>query len=225
MNACHLMPSRRGMLHSTLVAGAMAFLPTWAFAEELMRTPPIEEGPFYPHKLPLDTDNDLILINDSLTPAIGQITHLMGRILDSSGSPIGNALVEIWQCDVNGHYIAGKDQRKQDTNFQGYGRFLTSSSGEYYFRTIKPVPYDLRPAAHVHFKIHKGREELLTTQMFIRGFAGNKEDHLYNSIRSEQDRKLASAEFKPIKDSKINELAANFDIVIGRTPEDDGHKH
>ncbi|HYV27675.1 MAG TPA: intradiol ring-cleavage dioxygenase, partial [Candidatus Eisenbacteria bacterium] len=53
-----------------------------AFAEELMRTPRQTEGPFYPDKLPLDTDNDLILVNDSITPAVGEITHLSGRILD-----------------------------------------------------------------------------------------------------------------------------------------------
>ena len=35
---------------------------------------------------------------------------------------------------------------------------------------------------------------------------------------------LASADFKPLKDSKIGELAARFDIVLGRTPADpDAH--
>ena len=40
-----------------------------------------------------------------------------------------------------------RDGDKFDTNFQGYVRFPTSSTGEYYFRTIKPVPYRGRPAA------------------------------------------------------------------------------
>ena len=39
------------------------------------------EGPYYPDKLPLDTDNDLIIIKDSTTPAVGEITHLTGRVL------------------------------------------------------------------------------------------------------------------------------------------------
>ena len=30
-------------------------------------------GAFYPDKLPLDTDNDLVLINDSITPSVGTI--------------------------------------------------------------------------------------------------------------------------------------------------------
>ncbi len=45
-----------------------------AFAEVLTETPRMTEGPFYPDKLPLDTDNDLLIINDSLSPAVGEIT-------------------------------------------------------------------------------------------------------------------------------------------------------
>ena len=45
-----------------------------------MRTARQAEGPFYPDKLPLDTDNDLLIVNDVITPAVGEITHLSGRI-------------------------------------------------------------------------------------------------------------------------------------------------
>ncbi|MGB0767262.1 MAG: intradiol ring-cleavage dioxygenase, partial [Phycisphaeraceae bacterium] len=79
-----------------LMAGALgvsAFLTPGAFAEALTQTPRMGEGPFYPDKLPLDTDNDLIRISDSVTPAVGQVTHLGGRILDSKGSPVRNALI------------------------------------------------------------------------------------------------------------------------------------
>jgi protocatechuate 3,4-dioxygenase beta subunit len=218
--------SRRSMLGAGLAAaGAVAFLSPTAFAEQLARTPAIEEGPFYPHKMPLDTDNDLIVINDSLTPAIGTIAHLSGRILDSGGSPIRNAVVEVWQCDVNGVYIATQGDSRQDKNFQGYGRFLTGSTGEYYFRTIKPVAYSGRPAAHVHFKIRKGREELLTTQMFVKDFPGNSRDHVYLGVRDPIDRVLASADFQPLKASKIGEVAARFDLVLGRTPADTEEDH
>src|SRR5213075_1741788 len=113
-----------------------------AFAQQLMLTPKQTEGPFYPDHLPLDTDNDLIIVNDSLTPAVGNITHLSGKILDGRGDPIRNALVEIWQVDNNGIYLHSRDNLvKRDSNFQGFGRFLTGSTGEYYFRTLKPVAY------------------------------------------------------------------------------------
>ena len=72
-----------------------------------------------------------------------------------------NAVIEIWQCDRDGTYLKQHtwDGEKFDTNFQGYGRFLTSSTGEYYFRTIKPVPYRGRPPAHIHARIWQGGQK------------------------------------------------------------------
>src|SRR5438093_7914107 len=92
-----------------------------AFAEELVRTPKQTEGPFYPDHLPLDTDNDLIIVNNSLTPAVGEITYLSGRVLGPGGKPVRGATVEIWQCDTNGAYIHTKtfNAGKRDANFQG----------------------------------------------------------------------------------------------------------
>jgi len=79
--------------------------------------------------LPLDTDNDLLVINDRITPAVGEITYLSGRILDSSASPVRNAVIEIWQTDANGAYIHSQsgNAANRDANFQGFGRFLTGS--------------------------------------------------------------------------------------------------
>src|SRR4051812_27346436 len=113
--------------------GAAALAAPGAFAEALTLTPRQTEGPFYPDHLPLDTDNDLIIVNDSLSSAIGEITHLGGRVLDADGRPIRNAEIEIWQVDAHGVYLHSKSAgEKRDANFQGYGRFLTGSSGEYY---------------------------------------------------------------------------------------------
>jgi protocatechuate 3,4-dioxygenase beta subunit len=216
----HALPPRnRRVFLGTLALGAAAFTTRGLFAEELVRTPAQTEGPFYPNKLPLDTDNDLIIVNDTITPAVGEITHLGGRILDASGNPVRNALVEIWQVDHNGAYIHTRDPNhsKHDSNFQGFGRFLTGSTGEYYFRTIKPVAYPGR-TPHIHFKIRKGKDELLTTQCYVQGDAGNDRDGIYRSIRDPKARESVTVAFAPIKDSKIGELAAKFDIVLGRTP-------
>src|SRR5678816_1278496 len=117
------------------------------FAEELSRkTPAATEGPFYPPKLPLDTDNDLLIVNDSITPAVGEVAHISGKLLDQRGDPIRNATIELWEADHSGIYLADRsNQQKYDSHFQGFGRFLTGSTGEYYFRTIKPLPYTGRP--------------------------------------------------------------------------------
>lgn len=184
----------------------------------MRKTAWVEEGPFYPYKLPLDTDNDLIIVNDSITPAVGEITHLSGRLLDAKGDPIRNATIEIWEVDHSGVYLADRDhQSKFDANFQGFGRFLTGSTGEYYFRTIKPVAYPGRRAPHIHFKVKMKGREPWTTQLFVKGFPSNDQDGIWRRIGDEQARVSVSADFVPIKDSRIGELAARFDIVVGLT--------
>jgi protocatechuate 3,4-dioxygenase beta subunit len=221
--------SRRHLFRAGLGIGALALFAPGAFAEQLARTPSLTEGPFYPDKLPLDTDNDLIIVSNAVTPAVGEITHLTGRVLDASGEPIKDAEVEIWQCDANGVYLntrdSGPNGNRQDKHFQGYGRFSTASDGGYRFRTIKPVPYPGRPAPHIHFKIRKGGSELLTTQLFVAGHAGNARDGVFRGVRDPVDRELVSVDFVPMKASKIGELAARFDIVLGRTPADRDHDH
>lgn len=216
--------SRRRFLHQ-LGLGAALFTVPGAFAEELTRksaakTAWVEEGPFYPPKLPLDTDNDLIIVNDSITPAVGEITHLSGRLLDAKGDPIRSATIEIWCVDHDGVYLADRsNQTRFDANFQGFGRFLTGSTGEYYFRTIKPVRYPGRQAPHIHFKIKMKGREAWTTQLFIKGYPGNEQDGVWRGIGSDEARATVSADFVPIKNSRIGELAARFDIMTGITPE------
>ncbi len=210
---------------SVLLAGTTAFFTTRGlFAEELMSTPRLTEGPFYPDHLPLDQDNDLILINDSTTPAVGEITHLTGRILTKAGSPVRNASIEIWQCDANAVYLHSRDsngkKQQQDKNFQGYGKFETAADGGYRFRTIKPVPYPGRPAPHIHIKVSQNGHELLTTQCMMRGFDGNRRDGVFRAAGDKARQELIMADFKRVPDSKIAEWNANFDIVLGRTPDD-----
>lgn len=209
----------RRMFLAQFAAGVGAFSAAGAFAEELVRTPPQTEGPFYPDKLPLDTDNDLLVINDSVTPGVGEITHLTGRILDARGEPVRNAVVEIWQVDNNGTYIHTRDAARgtRDTNFQGFGRFLTGRTGEYYFRTIKPVPYTMR-TAHIHFAVKARGMERFTTQCYIKGHPSNPMDFILNGIRDPKAKESVLVDFAPIPNSRIGELAAKFDIVLGYTP-------
>jgi protocatechuate 3,4-dioxygenase beta subunit len=218
--------SRRQFIKGMGIAAAGVALPSvWnvrgALADVVAGTPPQIEGPFYPDRLPLDTDNDLLVINDGITPAVGEITHLTGRILDTSGSQLRNALVEIWQVDHRDVYLHSGSENGQarDRNFQGFGRFLTGSKGEYYFRTVKPVPYPGR-TPHIHFKVkRKGRPEFVT-QCYIKGHPQNASDGVLQEIRDAKARESLIIDFAPIKESKIGELSANFDIVLGVTPVD-----
>ena len=214
------MVQRRKLIRGSALMAAMMTTPG-LFAEELVRTAGMTEGPFYPDKLPLDTDNDLLLINDSITPGVGQITHLSGKILSPLGRPIRNAFVEIWQCDNNGAYLhAGSGNAdKRDSNFQGYGRFLTDSKGNYYFRTIKPVPYPGR-TPHIHIAVSLNGHRVFTSQILIKGSPFNQKAGIWRNIKDPAARDSVLAAFNPIKDSPLNELEAEFNVVLGQTAEE-----
>src|SRR5438874_8740460 len=196
-------PSRR-MFLGAFALGAAAFTTRGLFAEELTRikTPRQTEGPFYPNKLPLDTDNDLIIVNDSITPAVGTITHLSGRVCDASGQPFRNALVEIWQVDNHGAYLhtGTSNADKRDKNFQGFGRFMTGSTGEYYFRTVKPVPYPGR-TPHIHFAVKLKGKEKFTTQCYVKGEPRNAQDGVLAGIRDTKARNSVIIDFAPVRAS------------------------
>ncbi|HZM86560.1 MAG TPA: protocatechuate 3,4-dioxygenase [Blastocatellia bacterium] len=221
MNDNHI--SRRIFMSSAVAgaAGAAAFFTPGVFAEQLTLTPAQTEGPFYPDKMPLDTDNDLLIINNAITPAVGAVTNLSGRILDRRGQPIRNAVVEIWQVDNNAAYLHTKSDNypTRDKNFQGFGRFETGSTGEYRFRTIKPVVYPGRQAPHIHVLVKvKGRDKF-TTQCYIKGHPGNAKDFVLKAITDAKARESVIVDFISMPGSRIGELAAKFDIVLGYTAE------
>src|SRR5262249_38338753 len=211
--------NRRNFL-SALGMSSAFFTVRGAFAEALVQTPAQTEGPYYPDHLPLDQDNDLLIINDAITPAVGQIAWVSGRVLDASGSPIRGAVVEIWQADDHGAYIHSRSPiANRDINFQGYGKFETASTGEYLFRTVKPGLYPGR-TRHVHMIINVPGRSTLTTQLYVQGEPQNNSDGVLNGIRDTAARSSVIVPWTAIESSRIGELAARFDIVMGMTPED-----
>ena len=102
-------PHRRDFLRKAMAGSATFFTAPGAFAEALTATPPMTEGPFYPDKFPLDTDKDLLRINDGITPAVGSVTYIHGKVTDLKGNPVPHARVEIWQVDNKGSYIHSRD--------------------------------------------------------------------------------------------------------------------
>jgi len=212
---------RRRFLHGLTTFGIAAFTTPGLFAQQLAETGTTTEGPFYPDKMPLDTDNDLLILNDAITPAVGEITHLTGRVLTKAGQPIRNAFVEIWQVDHTGSYIhtGGRQPSGFDKNFQGYGRFLSDSKGQYYFRTIKPIDYTLINifrTAHIHIAVSQNGRRVFTSQILVNGHPANARDGIMKRLDKRALQTLL-VDFKPLPGSKIGELTANFDVVLGST--------
>src|SRR5687768_13829716 len=222
-----MISTRRQFIRGATLAAA-ALGARGAFAQALA-TAVTGDGPYYPDRLPLDTDNDLLILNDGLTRAVGEIAHFTGRLFAASGAPVRNAFIEIWQSDVNGSYIhtQGRNDGKIDANFQGYGRFLTDAEGRYYFRTIKPVPYTLQGqfrAPHIHVAVSKAGKRIMATQALVRGHEANERDLITRRIRDPKVLETLLVEYRPLPGSTLGELVADFDIRLGTTAHelDDG---
>ena len=220
-----MISTRRQFIRGATFCAATLAAPG-AFAQAVT-TAVTGDGPYYPDRLPLDTDNDLLILNDALTPAVGEITHLTGRLLAESGAPVRGAFIEIWQSDVNGSYIhtQGRNDGKIDANFQGYGRFLTDAEGRYYFRTIKPTPYTLQGqfrAPHIHVAVSKAGKRIMATQALVKGHEANERDSITRRITDPRVLETLMVEYRPLPGSTLGELTASFDIRLGRTAQELG---
>ena len=181
------------------------------------RDPAAGTGPFYPLSLPLDSDNDLVIVEGRSERAAGTILHLAGRVLDADSRPVRGARLEIWQCDAFGVYHHPRDRGGlADANFQGFGATTVDDQGAYRFRTIEPVPYPGR-TPHIHFKIAGPGFEPLTTQMYFADQPLNARDGLYRLLGEEA--RLVTVRLDPAPDLeptvKSGAKRGLFDIVLG----------
>ncbi|MDB5886827.1 MAG: dioxygenase family protein [Polaromonas sp.] len=199
--------NRRGALAASAGFLAAAAGPLQAQARLLQPTPSQTEGPFYPANLPEDSDFDL-LSNGRARYRHGQPAWLEGTVLDTAGKPVPGAVVEIWQCDQAGHYHHPGDGGRADPAFQGFGRVSVDKQGQYRFRTLRPAPYSGR-TPHIHVKVRLGSRELLTTQLYVAGDAGNERDFLWQRLTA-QGRAALTVPFAP----DAQGLRASFPIVV-----------
>ncbi len=138
-----------------------------------------ETSPVFPDSIMGPLDNDLILnFAQPGESAIGPRIIVHGRVLDETGRPVPNALVECWQANAGGRYRHKNEGyiAPLDPNFGGCGRTITAEDGSYEFRTVMPGPYPWpngpntwRPA-HIHFSLFgHGFAQRLITQMYFEG--------------------------------------------------------
>ncbi len=203
--------TRRG-----LIAGAAGLIVARAARADLAPTPPQMAGPFYPRVKPADADADLTRIGDTKDIASGEIIEVSGRVLSVKGTALENAVVEIWQADMNGRYFHPADRggaTARDRHFQGYGAVRTRAGGAYRFRTIRPGPYDtgggLR-TPHIHFRVLHDKIGQLVTQMYFPGDPLNERDFLYRSLKSRLVHDAATARVRPGGDV----ASYTFDLVL-----------
>jgi protocatechuate 3,4-dioxygenase alpha subunit len=96
-------------------------------------TPSQTVGPFFHFALPYDAGPRL-----AGAERTGAIT-LSGRVLDGDGTPIPDAMVEIWQADEQGRLESvGVHLEVVGDGFRNFGRCGTTADGGYQFHTVKP---------------------------------------------------------------------------------------
>lgn len=208
-------PRRRAILRATGLLACTTAMPPWlspALAQAgagtpLTPTPSQTEGPYYPVELPRDTDADL-LRNGQAHYGKGQPAWVEGVVTDTAGRPLAGGVVEIWQCDQDGHYHHPGDGNRADPAFQGFGRVVLGRDGRYRFRTLRPAPYTGR-TPHIHVKVKLGRQELLTTQFYVDGDPGNARDFLWRRLGAEGQAALTRP-FVPGPDG----LRSEYPLVV-----------
>ncbi|MCP4329766.1 MAG: intradiol ring-cleavage dioxygenase [Alphaproteobacteria bacterium] len=207
-----ILPSRRRIVTAGLAIAGWGALS--AAGGALIATLRQTAGPFYPDRLPLDVDNDLVSIAGG-GQARGEVIHVFGRVVDTGGQPLPGAQIEIWQVDAFGRYIHSRDAERgrSDPNFQGFGRTVSDGDGGYRFRTIKPVAYGSR-APHIHVKVAAGGRPDLVSQLYIAGDPGNARDGIYNWISDPRQRAAVTMDLTPRPDLEPGTHGAAIDLVL-----------
>lgn len=113
----------------------------------------------------------------------GQPVLLQGQLLDTAGQPIPDAVIELWQADINGNYNHPNDATEAELlpDFQYFGTTTTDSDGYYAFTTVKPAAYESRPP-HLHYKVKLDGQAILTSQWYFEeDRAGVEGDGAFNN--------------------------------------------
>ncbi|KAI1061066.1 hypothetical protein LB507_010104 [Fusarium sp. FIESC RH6] len=135
-------------------------------------------GPFWRHDTPTRENGTTISFD---TPSDGKVAYLYGTVTSAStGKPIPNASVEVWQASTNGLYEQ-QDDKQVEHNLRG--KFITDDQGRYSFYCLRPTPYPVpedgpagkllhlldrhvyRPA-HLHFMVIAKDHKSVVTQIF-----------------------------------------------------------
>lgn len=149
----------------------------------------------------------------------GERIRIEGRVIDGSGTPLRDVLIEIWQANAAGKYRHPADLQDKDIDpdFRGWGRGCSDfESGLYTFETIKPgivEGRDGRPMApHINFWIvARGINLGLNTRMYFSDETqANAKDPVLNLIEWEVRRKTLIAE----RTERDGEVVYRFDIRI-----------
>ncbi len=149
----------------------------------------------------------------------GERIRIEGYVMDGTGAPIRDALLEIWQANAAGRYNHAEDRQEKslDKNFRGWGRTGTDfHTALYHFDTIKPGPLPMldgrMQAPHVNLWIAaRGINIGLQTRMYFADeSAANAADPLLRLIEQDSRRRTLIAP----RESHDGAIVYRFDIRL-----------
>ena len=149
----------------------------------------------------------------------GERIRIEGRVIDGSGTPLRDVLLELWQANAAGKYRHPSDRQDKpvDGAFRGFGRACSDfETGTWWFDTVKPGPVEGRGgrvmAPHVNLWIvARGINIGLNTRMYFSDEVdANAKDPVLNLIEWEVRRKTLIGE-RGMRDGKP---VYRFDIRI-----------
>lgn len=150
---------------------------------------------------------------------LGERIRIEGRVIDGSGAPLRDALVELWQANAEGRYnhVSDQQNKKIDHTFRGWGRAGSDfETGLFWFETIKPGSVMGRSgramAPHVNFWIvARGINIGLNTRMYFSDEqAANDWDPVLNLVEPPVRRGTLVA----LREQRGDNIVYKFDIHL-----------
>jgi protocatechuate 3,4-dioxygenase, alpha subunit len=165
-------------------------------------------GPFF--------DFGLIIPNGEVVAdpdAAGRHITVEGVIRDGAGTPLPDALIEIWQADSCGRYRHPADPKHaaSDRGVDGFGRVATDDRGRFAFETVMPGrvpgPDGRLQAPHVAVGVlARGILTRLITRMYFADEPSNGEDTVLSLVPASRRGTLLA--------NRVGSDAYRFDIVL-----------
>lgn len=112
-----------------------------------------------------------------------------GKVVDGNGNGVGDATLEIWQADPQGHYAS--DPANASGIATGFARIAPDELGQFTFTTCRPgpVPFDENTQQAPHLVVlvfARGLLRHLITRMYFPGEPGNPTDPVLQSLHFER---------------------------------------
>jgi protocatechuate 3,4-dioxygenase alpha subunit len=160
---------------------------------DLVPTPSQTAGPYF-H---LGMTNTRSVACIAGPEAKGERIWITLRIVDGEGTPLDDAMIEIWQASAEGKYAHPEDKQEKtvDSGFRGFGRLATAQDGTCVFETIKPGrvagPEGTLQAPHLNVSVlARGVLRRLATRVYFAGDSANDEDPILRLVPAERRNTL-----------------------------------